>query len=186
MVIEAGPRLFTVDEYYRMAEAGILDEDERVELIEGEIIQMSPIGPPHNGGVIKLTRLFGERFEGRALLAVQAEVRLDRRNQVHPDIALLRSREDYYRARHPSSADVHLIVEVAQSSLPYDLGQKAQLYARGGVLELWVMDVVGERLVVHRDPGPDGYASVTVLGLQERVAPLAFPEDLFEVTDLFP
>jgi Uma2 family endonuclease len=180
-------RLFTVDEYYRMAEAGILGEDDRVELIEGEIIQMSPIGPRHAGRLDRVVRLFFGRFPDTVWIRVQSPVRLSRRSEPEPDLVLLRpdsERGRSYEEDHPAPADVFLIIEIADSSLEYDLGCKARLYARHGIPELWVLDQRGDRLIVHRDPTPSGYATVRELGRNDLIAPLALPEITLAVADL--
>jgi Uma2 family endonuclease len=180
-------RLFTVDEYYRMAEAGILGEDDRVELIDGEIIQMAPIGPRHANRVNRLMLRFAERFRGMAHISSQNPVRLSNRSEPEPDLALVRAYpegQDPYESAHPTPLDVFLIVEIADSSLEYDLGRKARLYARHGIPELWVLDQRGDRLVVHRDPTPRGYATVRELGRDDSIAPLAFPEVTLPVADL--
>ena len=180
-------RRFTVDEYYRMAEAGILGEDDRVELIEGEIVQMAPIGPRHAGRLDRLVDLFFERFRGAAWIRVQNPVRLSRRSEPEPDLTLLRpesERERSYEVDHPTAADVLLLVEVADNSLEYDLGRKARLYARHGVPELWVLDQRGDRLVAHHDPTPRAYTTVRTLARGESIAPLTFPEIVFTVDQL--
>jgi Uma2 family endonuclease len=180
-------RLFTVDEYYRMAEAGILGEDDRVELIEGEIVRMSPIGPRHANRVNRLMLRFAERFRGMAHISSQNPVRLSNRSEPEPDLALVRAYpegQDPYESAHPTPRDVFLIVEVADSSVEYDLGRKARLYARHGIPELWVLDQRGDRVVVHRDPAPRGYATVQTLGRGQSICPLAFPEVLFTTQEV--
>jgi Uma2 family endonuclease len=180
-------RLFTVDEYYRMAEAGILGEDDRVELIEGEILRRSPIGPRHADEVDEVTALFFARLGASARIRVQSPIRLSRRSEPEPDLAVLRRYPEGqrpYRSTHPVPADVLLVVEVADSSLEYDLGRKARLYARHAIPELWVLDQRGDRVVVHRDPTPRSYATVRTLGRGESISPLAFPEILFTIQEL--
>ena len=180
-------RRFTVDDYYKMAEVGILGEDDRVELIEGEIVEMTPIGPLHAGEVNELFGLFFVRFANHANVRSQSPVRLSHKSEPEPDIALARPeqvRGRSYRVEHPTAEDVLLIVEVADSSLDYDLGRKARLYARHGIPELWVLDQRNDRLVLHREPTPRGYAAVRTLERGESVAPLAFSETAFTVDEL--
>jgi Uma2 family endonuclease len=187
MALQPTKRLFTVDEYYRMAEAGILGEDDRVELIEGEIVQMSPIGPRHASRVGRLTRLFFQRVGDLAEIRIQNPVRLSRRSEPEPDLALVRperERELPYEATHPTPADVLLVVEVAESSIAYDLGRKARVYARHGIAELWVLDLRQDRLVVFRDPTPRGYAGSRILGRGESISSLAFPDITFAVDEI--
>lgn len=153
------PRRFDVDDYYRMAAAGILSPEDRVELIEGEIVDMSPIGSEHGGKVNRLNRLLAPAMaDGRAIVSVQNPLRLDRRNEPQPDLMLLRPRADDYGARHPTAADVLLLIEVADSSLAFDRGAKLALYARHGVPEVWNVDLVGRTVEICRAPSATGYA----------------------------
>lgn len=150
-----------VHEYHRMGEAGILTGDDRVELIEGELVEMNPIGIGHTGAVIALNHLLVQAAGTRAMVSVQLPVRLDAHNEPQPDFALLRPKPSRYRDALPVAADVLLLVEVAESSLRFDRAVKAPLYAAHGIPELWIVDLGGAAVEVHRDPGPDGYASVT-------------------------
>ena len=150
---------FDVDAYYRMAETGILSPEDRVELLDGEIIEMAPIGAPHGGKVDRLNSLVaGLVADGRVIARVQGPLRLDRRNEPQPDLMLLRPRADFYESSHPTAADVLLLVEVADSSLAWDRGPKLDLYVRHGVPEVWIVDLVGRVVEVCRKPGPQGYA----------------------------
>ena len=152
-------RRFDVDAYYRMAETGILSPKDRLELIDGEIIEMAPIGSAHGGKVNRLTSLVARlAADGRVIASVQSPLRLDPYNEPQPDLMLLRPRADFYKSGHPTAADVLLLVEVADSSLAYDRGPKLALYARHGVPEVWIVDLVGRALEVCREPGADGYA----------------------------
>jgi Uma2 family endonuclease len=155
----ASPHRFDVDDYYRMAAAGILGPKDRVELIEGEIVDMAPIGSAHSGKLYRLTGLVGRlATDGRVIASVQCPLRLDRRNEPQPDLMLLRPRPDFYESSHPTAADVLLLVEVADSSLAYDRGPKLALYARHGVPEVWIVDLVGRAVEVCRQPSREGYA----------------------------
>jgi Uma2 family endonuclease len=144
--------LISVDEYYRMAEVGLLAPDARVELIEGEIIDMPPIGIDHAGVVSLLTHLFVRAVDTLAVVQPQGGVRLDLRSEPQPDLAVLAPREDFYRHKHPAPEDVLLLIEVSDSSLRYDLDVKAPLYARHGVPELWIVDLQHDELHVFRAP----------------------------------
>lgn len=180
-------RLFDVDEYYRMAEVGILKPDERVELIEGEIYLMSPIGSRHFSAVMRLTKLFVLRLVGLAEVSIQNPVRLRRRAEPEPDVAILRPRPKEarpYESTHPGPDDVLFLTEVAETSVAYDLGEKADLYARYGIPELWVLDLPGDRLVIHREPTATGYASVRELPRGGSISPLAFPDVTFTADEL--
>ena len=150
----------TVDDYYRMAEVGILDAEARVELIDGEIIDMAPPGSPHAATVHYLTEVFVRAVEGRATVLVQNPVRLSRYSEPQPDVALLRRRDDFYRERHPQPEDVLLIVEVAVTSLRFDRRKKVPLYARHGIPEMWLLDVDGRRFVRYRAPQQGSYMLV--------------------------
>ena len=127
MVTETSKRLFTADEYQQMARAGILHEGDRVELIRGEVVTMSPIGPPHNAAILRATQSLVRIVGERALVGVQGSVRLDMYSEPQPDIYLLRPKDDFYASRHASPADIFLIIEVADSSLKYDRTVKLEL-----------------------------------------------------------
>jgi Uma2 family endonuclease len=159
---EAPPRhRFDVDAYYRMAETGILSREDRVELIEGEIVDMAPIGSAHAGKVDRLNSLVGRlAADGRLIAGVQRPLRLSPHDEPQPDLMLLRPRADFYEGAHPTPADVLLLVEVADSSLAYDRGPKLALYASHGVPEVWIVDIVGRAVEMCRGPGPAGYAEV--------------------------
>lgn len=177
MAVEPRDRPFTVDEYYRMAEVGILSRDERVELVDGRIVAMNPIGSPHAWCVSRLNRIFTRRDD--VLVNVQNPIRLDDRSEPEPDLAVLRVESS--QDRHPRPEDVLLVVEVADTSLAYDRQTKAPLYARHGIPELWVVDLGGERVEVHREPSPDGYRLVRVFGRGQQLAPVFAPDTSIEV-----
>lgn len=152
-------RRFDVDAYHRMAETGILAAKDRVELIDGEIVEMAPIGSAHGGMTNRMTRLVAQAVaDGRVLASVQSPLRLDPFNEPQPDLMLLRPRADDYTTSHPTAADVLLLVEIADSSLAFDRGAKLALYARHAVPEVWIVDLPGRAVEVYRGPGPDGYA----------------------------
>jgi Uma2 family endonuclease len=178
MAVALQRRPFTADEFERMAEAGIFDEDERIELLEGEIVAMSPIGSPHAWCVNRLTRTFARLGEA-VIVSVQNPVRLDERSTPQPDLAVLRP--DASQQRHPRPTDILLLVEVADSSVAVDRGTKAPLYARTGVIELWIADLVADRLEVYRDPTPNGYRLVQVFGRGQQVSPLFAPDFAVDV-----
>jgi Uma2 family endonuclease len=153
-----------VGAYYKMAETGILAHDDRVELIDGEIFDMVPVGAAHAGKTNRFNRLFARAAaDGLALVSVQSPLRLDAYNEPEPDLMLLKPRSDDYQARHPGAADVLLLVEVSETSLVYDRGTKLPLYARFGVPEVWIVDLRGAAIEVYREPAGDAYA------LEERL-----------------
>jgi Uma2 family endonuclease len=165
----------TVDDYYRMAEVGILDPEARVELIDGEIIDMAPPGSPHAATVHYLNEVLVRAVGGRATVLVQNPVRLSKYSEPQPDLALLRRRDDFYRERHPQPDDVLLIIEVAATPLRYDRRKKVPLYARHGIPEMWLLDVGGRRFVRYRAPRQGSYTLVDEpdLGAPLEVSTLA-------------
>jgi len=176
---------FTVEAFHRMGEVGILGEDDRLELIEGELVRMSPVGSRHAACVKRLVDLFLPLQAGRrVLLGVQDPVRLDDRTEVYPDVSLLRWRSDYYVSGHPGPEAVLLVVEVSETSLAYDREVKVPLYARAGVPEVWVVDVEGQALWVHRRPEEAGYREVWRLGLGKEIAPQAVPAHQLRMQDI--
>jgi Uma2 family endonuclease len=180
-------RLFTRDEYYALAEAGILGPEDRVELIEGEIYRMAPIGNPHAGCVNRLVHRFSAlTTAGRAVLSPQNPVNLTDISEPQPDVTLLRPRKDFYGEGHPTPEDILLLVEVADSSIGFDRGTKLPLYARCGIPEAWLVDLIKGVLEVHRDPARDGYRSVQRLRQGDRIAPQAFPDFVIAVESILP
>ena len=179
-------RKFTVAEYYRMAEAGILKPEERVELIEGEIIVMPPIGPGHADSVNQLNEVLARYAPGRYRVSIQNPVHLDDGAEPEPDVALLRLRPEGYGAAHPTPADVLLIVEVADSTLAYDREVKAQIYGRAGVVETWVRNLPEDCIERFTEPGPEGYGQHTVHRRGETLTPASLPEVALAVGDLLP
>jgi Uma2 family endonuclease len=151
------PHLLTVHDYYRMAEAGVLSPDDRTELIEGEIVDMPPIGSEHAAVVTLLTRLLIRAVDDAVEVRVQAPVRFMPRSEPQPDLALVRRTADAYRGGHPMAEDVLLLIEVSDSTLRFDLDVKARLYATQGIREYWVIDLVNRRLVRHRAPSRRQY-----------------------------
>ncbi|MFN8525500.1 MAG: Uma2 family endonuclease [Chloroflexota bacterium] len=185
MAIELPRYKFTVEEYEAMGQAGILGEDTRVELIEGEIIQMAPVGPDHVNTVIDANMLFVQRFGDVARVSIQNPVRLGRRNEPQPDIVLLSPGSRQIPRRNPESSDTFLVIEVSDSTLAYDRGVKMALYARQGVPEAWIVDLPNRLVHVYRQPSDDGYRIVRTLRPGDRVAPEAFPDRFVEVSEFF-
>lgn len=170
-------RKFTVEEYHRLSKAGILREDDRVELIDGEIVEMGPVGARHAATVKRIrNRLTPIESSGRALLSVQDPIRLGDFGEPQPDLALLRPRGDFYAAEHPGPEDVLLVVEVAETSTDYDRQVKVPLYARWGIPEVWLVDLEQDRIEVYRRPSAEGYQEVQMVRRGERVGPTAFPD----------
>ena len=175
-------RLFTVEEFHRMGEAGVIAPEERVELIEGEIVAMSPIDDRHLNGTILANFALSHRLGTEVVISVQNPLLLGEGSEPYPDLVVLRRRPGGY-SRDSIAADV-LLVEISDTTLRYDLGSKAALYARHGIPEYWVEDIPGDPIVLHRDPTPEGYRTVTSLGRGERLSPLAFPAVDLRTDDL--
>ena len=173
----APPRLFTVAEYHRMAEAGIFTEDDRVELIEGEIVAMSPIGSRHAACVKKLAALVRDLLSGKpVVVGVQDPVRLSDDSEPQPDLSLVRAREDFYAAGHPGPEDVVLVIEVADASVMYDRNIKIPLYARSGIREVWLVDLVRNAVEVHSKPVGSAYAQTRRFERGATVTSAELPE----------
>ncbi|HZQ34867.1 MAG TPA: Uma2 family endonuclease [Dehalococcoidia bacterium] len=168
-------RLFTVDEYERMIEAGVIREGERVELIEGEIVCMAAIGLRHWRAVNVLNDFFTPRLSGRAIVSIQMSVRLAPGSEPEPDLAIVRRRDDFYAEGLPESKDVLLIIEVADSSLPHDLRRKLPTYAAAGIPETWIFNLRGEQALIHRKPRGRRYSEITTVERGGTLTPLAFP-----------
>lgn len=162
-------------DYQRMAESGILGDDARVELLDGEVVEKCPIGPRHDAVVDRLTEFFVRSAAGKCICRVQGSIALVGESEPEPDIVLLRPRDDFYASALPTPDDVLLIIEVAESSRDLDLGMKAQLYAASGVQEYWVFDLSSNEAVVHRDATAGGYASVTRYDQKTTFSPSTIP-----------
>jgi Uma2 family endonuclease len=185
MAAEVTKKLFTVNDYYSMAEAGIIGPDERVELVEGEIIQMSPIGHRHGVRVVRASTMFFEAFGRKAVISTQGTLRLNKRTEFEPDLVVFKPRADFYASGRAKPADVLLVVERADSSLSSDRKIKIPLYAAAGIPEVWIQDIENDLLLVYRDPREENYATSLELQRNESVSPNAFPEIRFSIDDLF-
>ncbi|HTQ36631.1 MAG TPA: Uma2 family endonuclease [Steroidobacteraceae bacterium] len=178
--------LITVDDYYRMAEVGLLAPDARVELIEGEIIDMAPIGIDHGRAVDILNRLFVRAVGDQAIVRVQGAVRLNLRSEPQPDLALLAPSADDYGSRQPAPADVLLLIEVSDSTLRYDMDVKLPLYARHGIPETWIVDLRGGELKRYRVPRDGRYLELDTSSKPGIARVAALPEIGIDLTRLFP
>jgi Uma2 family endonuclease len=184
-MVQVARHSFTVDEYNRIGEAGILPEGVRTELIEGEIIEMVPIGSHHAGAVIRLNTLLSEGLSRRrAILAVQSPLVLSDRSQPEPDVCLLRPRGDFYAEGHPTPPDVLLLIEVSDSSVSLDRTVKLPLYAREGVMEVWIVDLTSERIEVYRQPTEAGYSDFRSATRGDKISPATFPDLAISVNDI--
>jgi Uma2 family endonuclease len=149
MSVQIARRHFNIAEYYKMAAAGVFSEDDRVELIEGEIVEMNPIGSRHAACVGRLTKLLGRMADDNAIVWVQNPVQVSDYSEPLPDVALLRRRDDFYAQANPQPPDVFLIIEVADSSVEYDRGIKIPLYAQAGIPEVWLVNLPKETVEIY-------------------------------------
>ena len=183
--VELKRRRFTIEEYHRMGEVGIFHEDDRVELIEGEIIEMSPIGRLHAGTVDRIANVFFRRLGERTIVRVQNPVVFTELvSEPQPDVTLLVPRPDFDTSGHPGTGDILLVVEVMDSSVAFDRGVKLRLYARAGVAEVWLANVNTRRIEGYRRPSPEGYAESRAFQEDDLLAIQAFPDVTFTVREL--
>ena len=175
MATNISKRRFTVHEYHRMVDAGILHEDDRVELIRGEILEMSPIGPRHNAAILRANESLSRIFQARALVGVQGSIRLDEWDEPQPDLYLLRPKQDYYASGLAKPSDVFLIIEVADSSLDYDRTVKADLYAITKIPEYWIADVNNDRVLAYSDIQDNVYRTMREFKRGQSLAPHLLP-----------
>lgn len=171
-----------------LQQGGFLEPDRRYEVIDGEIIEMSD-NPPHRASVILLHAYLARLFttlRAYSQAAVQVSATDPARNNPIPDASVTKQEITAYFGRFPGPDDLLLVGEVSDSSLAYDLGEKARLYAKAGIPEYWVLDLAGRRLLVHRQPGPEGYADIRAYTENETAATLSYPEDRVRVSDLLP
>lgn len=174
----------TVADYYRMGEAGIFAPDARVELIEGEIIDMAPIGTRHGSTVKRLNALLVAAVGSRAIVSVQDPLRLDDLSEPEPDLMLLQARADFYAGAHPTAADVLLLIEVADTSARYDCEIKLPLYARHGVPEVWIVDLEARLVRFYRQPAGDAYVQATTTATPGRTPIAALPGTEIDLAQL--
>jgi Uma2 family endonuclease len=185
MALPATRHRFTVEDYHRMVEAGILAEDAPVELIEGEIVEVAPIGRRHLACVDRLTYAFVPALGERAIVRVQGSIPAGVFSEPQPDLVLLRPRADFYETSDPEPRDVLLVVEVTDTTLRYDRDVKMPLYARAGFPEAWLANVNNRQVIVHRDPSPEGYREVFEVRGRAHLSPLAFPDLVLTLDQVF-
>src|SRR5262245_40029678 len=175
---------YSVDDYEEMIRLGVLTENDRVELIRGEIVPKMPIGPKHAGCVKRMNRLFNQRLGGAAIVGSQDPVRLPE-SEPEPDISLLRPRPDFYASGHPQPPDIFLIVEISDSTLADDRNIMLPMYAEAGICEFWIVNLVDECLEVYRGPRPDGtYAERRVLSRGESTDIATLPGVMVAVDEI--
>ncbi|MDS4027733.1 MAG: Uma2 family endonuclease [Candidatus Contendobacter sp.] len=176
---------WTVAEYHRMGEVGLLNEDSWVELIDGEIVEMAPIGSQHGGKVNRFIHMFYKTFGNQAIIAAQNPVVLGGYEEPQPDIAILRWREDYYEQAHPHVEDVLLLIEISDSTLRYDRDVKIPLYAKNGIPEVWLLDIPNRQLEIYHEPINGEYRQRDCR-LTGKIAPTLFPDAVIDLADVFP
>ncbi len=184
MAVEVARRHFTVDEYDRFIEAGFFGPEERLELVDGEIVAINPIGVRHAACVTRLTTLLSAGLRGGALVSVQNPVVLGERQEPQPDLAVLRHRDDYYATCRPGPSDVRLLIEVADTTMTFDRAVKVPRYAAAGVPEVWLVDLQRDAVLVYQGPTAEGYTITPTARRGEPLAPLAFPDVSIDVEQI--
>jgi Uma2 family endonuclease len=184
MTPELELRPFTTAEYHRLIEAGILTEDDRVELIDGRIVKMAPIGPRHAACVKRLNSFFGGKVSGYAVVSVQDPIQLDDYSEPQPDLALLRPRADFYAQSHPTPEDVLVAIEVADTTVESDRSVKIPSYARAGIPEAWLIDLYNDRIEIHSNPASGIYQEVRIVLRGHRVVSAALPQLEMKADDI--
>ena len=179
-------RLWTIQEYHHIVEAGIFHPEERVELIAGQIIRMSAKGTAHTAAVRRTARVLRHLLENQAEVYTQDPIQLDDSSEPEPDIAVVRIDSLDYADHHPTPLEVYLIIEVADSSLRYDCEPKAKAYAQSGIADYWVLDVNERKLHVFREPTQEGYQSEVILSEEASLSPLQFPTLVIALQDMLP
>lgn len=176
---------FSIQDYHQMIAAGILKEDDRLELLEGEIIAMSPINPRHAGTVNRLSSLFNALLSQQAIVSIQNPIRLNEYSEPQPDVTLLKLRPDFYAQKHPEPSDIILVVEVADSSISYDRDVKGHLYSQAGIDEYWLINLEENWLEIFREPSEQGYRLARKALAGEQISLLAFPHIIADVGRIF-
>ena len=181
MAVDLKRYRFTRADYHRMAQTGILAPDAHVELIDGEIIEMNPIGRFHKASVDRLSRIFQRNVGDEAIVRVQSSIALGDHGEPEPDVVLLRFRADFYAESDEAPEDILLVVEVADTSESYDRRTKAPLYARNRIPEFWIVDLNRAWVTRYLDPTPGGYGTTRIFRRGESLSPLAFPNLMIAV-----
>ncbi|GIK55132.1 MAG: hypothetical protein BroJett015_07950 [Chloroflexota bacterium] len=184
MTVQVKRHLISVERYDQMIAAGIIQEDERLELLGGEIIEMSPIGIPHAACVKRLNRLFSRKLDEQVIIGVQDPIHIDQYSEPQPDIVVLNLRDDYYAGGHPEPEDILLLVEVADTSLAYDREEKLPRYAQAGIVEVWIVNLIEQQIEVYLRPSPQGYQQTAIFNGKQTVIPVAFPQLTLKVSQI--
>jgi Uma2 family endonuclease len=184
MSLQYKKRLFSVDEYHQMIMTGIIKEDDKVELIDGEIITMPPIGPNHASNVNRLNSIFYFNLGNTIIVSIQNPIQLTDYSEPQPDIAILKYRDDFYKNNHPKAEDVLLIVEIAETSVEYDKALKVPRYAESNIIETWLFDLQNERIEMHRNPFNGIYQEIRIAQKGQKISCINFPKIEFSINDL--
>ena len=179
-------RAFSAGEYHAMAKAGILTKDDRVELLDGEIIVKEPIGSGHASCVMRLSRMLSEAVGKRAIVSVQGPVRLDEASEPEPDLMLLKRRDDFYAAAHPTPADVLLLIEVSDATVAFDKSVKLPLYARAAIPEVWIVNLPDRVVEVYSSPRGQEHTESRSIGMDGALNPACFEDVSLQVGAVIP
>ncbi|MEB3342654.1 Uma2 family endonuclease [Okeania sp.] len=184
MVVQLSRKLFTVDQYNKILDAGVFTENERVELIRGEIVKMSPMGIHHSACVKCLAELFILRLAQTVTVGIQDSVRLNNTSEPQPDISLLQRRPDFYRTQQPQPENVFLLIEVSDTTIKYDREVKVPLYAENNIVEVWLVNLNEKCLEVYRQPKGNGYENMQTFKKGETMTIQVFPNVTFTVDEI--
>lgn len=185
MTVQLLRRKFTVEQYHKMIESGIFTEDDRLELIRGEIIEMSPIGTKHAACVNRLINLLVQLLGKRVIVAAQNPIALNNNSEPQPDVALLKPRDDFYETAHPQPQDIFLLIEVADATVMYDREEKIPLYAVANIMEVWLVDIHEQIVEVYQQPVAAGYQHIRKFTSGQTLSIPAFPNVNISVNDIF-
>ncbi len=184
MSVRSLRKRFTVDQYHQMIESGILTDRDRVELLQGEIIEMSPVGRRHAACVDRLNELFVLRLSSKAIIRTQSPIKLSDHSEPLPDLAILKRRDNFYANGHPQPQDIFTLIEVSDSTVEFDRTEKVPLYAQAEILEVWVMDLNAQVVEVYRKPSTSGYQQVQAFKRGQLIALQQFGNLQFSVDQL--
>ncbi|MDM8558433.1 Uma2 family endonuclease [Candidatus Parabeggiatoa sp. HSG14] len=175
----------TTTHFQKMIKTGIFEEDEHIELINGELIAMAPIGPEHSSKIRRLNHQFSQAVGDLAQVDIQNPITLNDHSEPEPDLALLCPSDDFYETANPTAKDVLLLVEVADSFLNYDKKTKIPLYASQGIPEVWLINVPKKQVEIYRNPSPEGYRQILLPEKKESISPTLLPNVSINVSDIF-
>ncbi|MEM8640383.1 MAG: Uma2 family endonuclease [Cyanobacteria bacterium P01_G01_bin.54] len=184
MTVQILRKKFTVGQYHQMIESGILTDRDRVELLQGEIIEMSPVGFKHAACVDRLNDRLGKSLGDRAIIRVQSSIQLSNYSEPQPDIAILRRRDDFYGNGHPQPPDIFALIEVSDTTIKYDRETKLPLYAQDGIPEVWIVDLGEQAIERYTAPSPSGYQQTQTLTHQQLIRLQAFQDITFSIVQL--